>query len=154
MKCPRHRTVPILAVLLASAASPSQAQSVAAVIDSVFAPWNRTDGPGCTVGVEHDGKRVTRAFGMADLEDRLALESGSILAGVTRDILIERMPEIVVRVVREDELRAASEVMLVGTLSMVTAITRLDGRAVGDGGAGPVARRMLRELCEAVREVR
>lgn len=80
-----------------------------------------------------------------------SLESASILAGVTRDLLLRAAPEIVQRPLRVDELTAASEVMLLGTLTMVTAITKLDGRPVGNGAAGPVARRLLATLCAAIR---
>ena len=38
-------------------------------IDSVFAPWSRTDTPGCAVGVDQGGKPlIRRAYGMANLE--------------------------------------------------------------------------------------
>ena len=83
-----------------------------------------------------------------------SLDSVPILAGVTRDILIEEMPQIVQRPVRAGELVHASEVMLVGTLSMVTSITRLDGRSVGAGAPGPVARAMLDALVAAIRRGR
>ncbi len=81
-----------------------------------------------------------------------SLESVPILAGVTRDILLARGAGIVERALRADDLALASEVMLVGTLTMVTSIVRLDGRQVGDGRPGPVARRLLRELIAAIRE--
>lgn len=55
------------------------AQDVAAVLDSAFAELDRTDGPGCTVGLERDGARTLRAYGMADLEAGLALRPESVL---------------------------------------------------------------------------
>ncbi len=38
-------------------------------IDSVFAPYDKTNSPGCSVGIIHDGQLVfQRGYGMADLE--------------------------------------------------------------------------------------
>jgi D-alanine transaminase len=74
-----------------------------------------------------------------------------ILAGVTRRLLLEAEPSIEVREIAEAELRAADEIMLVGTSTMVTAVTALDGRPVGGGAAGPAARRLLASLVSAIR---
>ncbi len=74
------------------------------------------------------------------------LDSVSILAGVTRAVLLDSDLGIVERPVSVEELHQASEIMILGTLSMVTSITRLDGRAVGDGAAGPAAGRVMERL--------
>lgn len=82
-----------------------------------------------------------------------ALDSAPMLAGVTRDLLLGATSgglAIVERALTTDELRRASEVMLLGTLTMVTAVTTLDGRSVGDGTAGPVARSLLRTLVTTI----
>jgi CubicO group peptidase (beta-lactamase class C family) len=43
--------------------SPPSAQ-----VDAIFAPWNRTDSPGCALAVIHDGRIVyEHGYGMADL---------------------------------------------------------------------------------------
>lgn len=48
-------------------------------IDSVFAAWNRTDGPGCIAGVRHNGNLVhLKAYGMANLEYGVPLSAESI----------------------------------------------------------------------------
>jgi len=59
--------------------------SVAAKVDRVFDRWNRSDTPGCAVGVAVNGKTVlVRAYGMANLEYGLRIrpdtvfESGSV----------------------------------------------------------------------------
>lgn len=68
-----------------------------------------------------------------------------ILAGVTRALLIEADPSIEVRAIPAEELRHAESVLLVGTRSMVTEVTALDGAPVGDrrgpseGGAALLA---------------
>ncbi|MBM4109163.1 MAG: hypothetical protein FJ255_10205 [Phycisphaerae bacterium] len=78
------------------------------------------------------------------------LGSVPILAGVTRDLLLRAAPEIVERPIALSELERADEVMLCGTLTMVTSITRLNGRPVGDGTPGPIARRLLRTLLDVI----
>lgn len=75
----------------------------------------------------------------------------SILAGVTRKILLELMPEIRVRSVPEEELRGAAEIFLTGTMTTVKSIVRLDGRRVGDGGPGPFARAALDRYAAHIR---
>ncbi|MEZ4456106.1 MAG: serine hydrolase domain-containing protein [Gemmatimonadales bacterium] len=73
----------MLAIRLAAAAllvpALASAQAVGPVLDSVFAPWRATGGPGCTVGVDAAGVRTVRAYGMANLEAGLALEPESVL---------------------------------------------------------------------------
>ena len=53
-----------------------------------------------------------------------------------------------------DELRAADEVMLVGTRTMLAAVSHLDGAPLGAAGTtgapGPVARRLLASLVGAI----
>ena len=73
----------------AAQAAPGQAGSaeltVRAKVDRVFERWNRSDTPGCAVGVAVGGGPVLiRTYGMADLEDGLKItpdtifESGSV----------------------------------------------------------------------------
>ncbi len=78
------------------------------------------------------------------------LESVSILAGVTRDLLLEHETGIEERPVTVDELRRASEIMLCGTNTMIASVLSLDGRPVGGGRVGPVARRLARTLVEII----
>jgi D-alanine transaminase len=75
-----------------------------------------------------------------------SLDSVSILGGITRELLVDLVPGLKVRAVEEEELFAASEVMLVGTTSMVTSVTELNGRRVGSGKPGPRARGLLTDL--------
>jgi D-alanine transaminase len=83
-----------------------------------------------------------------------ALESAPILAGVTRDIIIQAARahglEVRERVLLNRELDDAREVMLLGTLTMVTSVTTLDGRSVGAGTPGPVAQKLNAMLLEAI----
>lgn len=83
-----------------------------------------------------------------------SLESTPMLAGVTRDVILVAAARAGVpvsqRPLRADELARASEVMLCGTLTMVTAVTRLDGRTMNDGRPGPVARRLHELLIDGI----
>lgn len=78
------------------------------------------------------------------------LESAPMLGGVTRAILLDVDPTIEQHPVTVDALQRAEEIMLVGTISMVRSVTRLDGRPVGDGRVGPSARGLLKTLVEAI----
>lgn len=56
------------------------AARVVADIDKVFARWDSTTLPGCTVGVSRDSRvLLTRAYGMADLEHGIANQPESII---------------------------------------------------------------------------
>ncbi len=71
----------------------------------------------------------------------------AILPGCTRAALIDELAAAGIgfeeRAVGEAELRSAREVFLTSATSWVRPIVRLDGAAVGDGTAGPVARRLF-----------
>ena len=74
----------MLVTALTLTAWPLSAQAPAAVLDTTFARWASTHGPGCTVGVDFAGTRTTRAYGMANLEygaplrPESVIESGSV----------------------------------------------------------------------------
>jgi len=54
--------------------------SVIARVDRVFAQWDRTDSPGCALGVFRDGRvAYARGYGMANLELGVALSPQSVL---------------------------------------------------------------------------
>lgn len=77
-----------------------------------------------------------------------------ILGGVTLAILKDACRRVGIEVVESmvpgGALVDAREVILCGTLTMVTSITRLDNRPVGEGRAGPVAGRLLGVLRDAI----
>src|SRR5207247_3977238 len=53
--------------------------STRAAVDRVFAQWNRTDSPGCALGVARGGNVVyEKGYGMANLEDGVAISPSSI----------------------------------------------------------------------------
>jgi len=82
---PRYAVASMLAAALA--APPTEAQpprvgvdsSVHGRVDAVFAQWNRTDSPGCAVGVYRGGVvEYARGYGMGNLELGVALSPRSI----------------------------------------------------------------------------
>jgi D-alanine transaminase len=77
-----------------------------------------------------------------------------ILPGVTRELVLElaRAAGVPLREepVRADELFAAEEVLLTGTTADVMPAVTIDGRAVGSGRPGPVARRLGVMLAERI----
>lgn len=79
-----------------------------------------------------------------------SLAGVSILAGVTRDLLIENEPTIVERDIRAAELKDATEVVLCGTNTMIASVLSIDGRPVGTGRVGPVARRLAQTLANTI----
>ncbi len=84
-----HRTVFLTAALITATAgsSPARAQHIigardarALRADSVFQRFDRTDSPGCALGVYQDGKVLyARGYGMANLEHGIALSPRSVL---------------------------------------------------------------------------
>jgi CubicO group peptidase (beta-lactamase class C family) len=48
-------------------------------VDSLFAPWNKPDSPGCALGIIKDGKLIyKRGYGMANLEYGIPITSQSV----------------------------------------------------------------------------
>jgi D-alanine transaminase len=74
-------------------------------------------------------------------------KSNLILPGITYDVVLElaRAAALVhaVRPVLEAEVRSADELMLTSSSREILAITTLDEIKVGDGGPGPVTRRLI-----------
>ncbi len=61
------------------AAAQTDAESLAAQVDQLFAQWDKPDSPGCTCAVMRDGEVVySRAFGMANLEHDVPLTPRSV----------------------------------------------------------------------------
>lgn len=79
----QYRTC-LLAPLCAFAAHSLSAQQVSddstrAAVDRVFAQWNRTDSPGCALGVGRGGKVLyEKGYGMSNLESDVAISPSSI----------------------------------------------------------------------------
>jgi D-alanine transaminase len=96
-----------------------------------------TEGTSSTSYIVKDGVVVTRPL------------SNAVLAGVTRRTLLRLMEESDVtldeRAFSIDEAYAADEALLTSASTFVLPIVEIDGRKIGSGAPGPVARR-LREI--------
>jgi D-alanine transaminase len=77
---------------------------------------------------------------------------GSVLPGVTRDVVLELAKTHGVPIREEamtvDAFKRADEVFLVGTLSDVMPIVKVDGKQVGSGKPGPVSLKLVKALRE------
>ncbi|MFN0180876.1 MAG: serine hydrolase domain-containing protein [Gemmatimonadales bacterium] len=66
-------------VVVPAGAAQTLPKATIARIDSIFAPFDRTDRPGCALGVSQQGAVVyTKGYGMSDLQYGLAITPGSI----------------------------------------------------------------------------
>ena len=78
-----------------------------------------------------------------------------ILIGVTRGVVIELAGRLGIDLAEETvtlaQLRDADECFLTGTAAEVIPVTRIDGRAVGDGKAGPITERLHAAFHEFIR---
>ncbi len=72
--------------------------------------------------------------------------SASILSGITRDTVIKLAGQLQLEVVEQalsrEQLYAAEEIFLTGTAVEITPVRKVDHVPVGDGGRGPVTRRV------------
>ena len=71
---------------------------------------------------------------------------GYILGGITRKLIMDRAPELGIRVSEEaikfDELDAIEELLLSGTTTEVMPISKVDNKLIGNGKPGPVTRKL------------
>lgn len=69
-----------------------------------------------------------------------------ILPSVTREVVLDLARELSIAVelrpIEVAELDRIDEMLVLGTSTEVTPVVRIDGRAVGDGTVGPIARRL------------
>jgi branched-subunit amino acid aminotransferase/4-amino-4-deoxychorismate lyase len=73
------------------------------------------------------------------------LDRGAV-AGIARDVVLERVPEIAERDVAVAELGRAREIVAVNAVRGARPITRLEDAPAGDGRAGPWAERLAAVL--------
>jgi branched-chain amino acid aminotransferase len=81
--------------------------------------------------------------------------SAAVLEGITRDTVIalarESGLEVCERNLTREQLWLADEAFFTGTAAEVTPIREVDDRIIGDGGAGPITRRLRDRFFEVVR---
>ena len=83
-----------------------------------------------------------------------SLTSAPLLAGVTRHIMLKHEPRLRESPLPAEDLARATEVMFLGTTTLVTSITQIDGHTIGDGTPGPESRALLKMLLEAIQSGR
>ena len=77
---PTHALTAQASAATPTTASPLDSASLAARVDSVFAPWRGTDRPGCVVGVSQGGRvLLERAYGMADVESGVPMSTSTVV---------------------------------------------------------------------------
>lgn len=101
-----------------------------------------SEGTGENVFVGKDGKFATPP------------SSSSILAGITRDTVLQLAQEFEIEIVEREvsrmELYRADEVFFTGTAAEVTAIVEVDRRKVGNGEMGKITRKIRDAYSELV----
>ena len=79
-----------------------------------------------------------------------------ILEGVTRQTMLDLCVKLNVpheeRTLQKHDLYVADECFLTGTGAEVMPVTKIDGRVVGTGTAGPVTKRLIEAFHKFVRE--
>ncbi|CAB5089638.1 D-alanine aminotransferase (EC [Olavius algarvensis associated proteobacterium Delta 3] len=129
--------------LLANAMAKQQALE-AGVFDAIFVSESGIvrEATSSNVIIANDGRLITHPL------------TEQILPGITRqvilDICAERDLPAEERFFDVDTLYAADEVFLTGTVTEVLPIVAIDGRTIGDGKVGQMARKLSRALLESV----
>jgi branched-chain amino acid aminotransferase len=77
-----------------------------------------------------------------------------ILVGVTRNVVMKLASELKLplteKMFKPDELFSADECFLTGTAAEVVAITKIDGKTIGTGAAGPITKQLLQAFRQFV----
>jgi branched-chain amino acid aminotransferase len=85
------------------------------------------------------------------------MTADGILEGVTRKVIIELCRKhnipLMEKTIQRHDLYIADEMFLTGTAAEVIAVTKVDGRVIGSGEAGPVTRKLLDLFHKHIREV-
>ncbi len=79
-----------------------------------------------------------------------------ILQGITRDFVLELAAKVCIPArectLTRHDVYTADEVFLTGTAAEVIAVTKVDGRVIGEGKQGPLTRKLRDAFTAAVRE--
>jgi branched-chain amino acid aminotransferase len=82
--------------------------------------------------------------------------SDGILEGVTRKVILELCKKhgipCVEKTLQKHDLYVADEFFLTGSGAEVIPVTKIDGRAIGDGVPGPISKRLIEAFHAYVRE--
>lgn len=84
------------------------------------------------------------------------MTSDGILEGVTRRVLIGLCAKLSIpcieKTLQRHDLYVADECLLTGTAAEVIAVTKIDGRVIGDGKPGPITQKLLEAFRRLTRE--
>ena len=89
-----------------------------------------------------EGSRSNLVVVTADATPVTPPECLGAVAGIALQIALERVPEIARRALLRDELDGARELIAINCVRGARPVVSLDGRPVGDGTAGPFAKRL------------
>lgn len=99
---------------------------------------------------------VQNVFIVRDGQVRTPTTHDGILEGVTRKVMMELCAKLGIPCVEKSiqrlDLYIADEMFLTGTGGEVMPVTKIDGRQIGSGEAGPITRRLLKAFGERTRE--
>ncbi len=86
----------------------------------------------------------------AVIRGKLVTPHGDILAGITRQVLLDILkdPAVEVKNFTHAELLNAEEVFFTGSGKEVTPITAINGKPVGNGKVGPITKEVIRQFRE------
>ena len=97
---------------------------------------------------------VTNVFVAKEGKVSTPSSAAGILHGITRDRIIALCSDLGVDVAQRDvtpfELMSADEVFLVGTKSEIRAVGSISGVKIGNGGAGPLTKKLYAEFSRVV----
>jgi D-alanine transaminase len=99
-----------------------------------FRNGNLTEGASCNIWVIKQGKLI------APLKDNLVLEG--IRYGLLEELCKEAGISFELRVVKQEEVQGADEILMSSATREVLAIVQLDGKPVGAGKPGPVFQKL------------
>ena len=103
----------------------------------------QTDGSIDAILIRNDYVTEASASNVFMVQDgvvKTPVKDGKLLAGVTRDLLVELLQDTDIvcqeTAIHEDELRSADEIWLTSSSLGIAPVIRLDGKAVGNGRVG------------------
>jgi branched-chain amino acid aminotransferase len=110
--------------------------------------------------LNHDGNvaecTADNVFIVRDGQIQTPTTADGILEGVTRKVIIDLCRKnnipLVEKVIQRHDLFVSDEMFVTGTAAEVMPVTKVDGRLIGSGEAGPLTKRLLELFRNYIRE--
>ena len=110
--------------------------------------------------LNHDGNvaecTADNVFIVRDGQIQTPTTADGILEGVTRKVIIDLCRKnnipLVEKVIQRHDLYVSDEIFVTGTAAEVMPVTKVDGRVIGSGEAGPLTKRLLELFRNYIRE--